>query len=305
MAAIEVKQPLLQRVSWGAIFTGFFVGFGLWFLLLALGAGVGGVTFDARSISGWRGVGLGLAIWWIISGIVSFVGAGWITARFSAAYERQSGMLHGVAAWGFMLVVLTWAAATAVTSAVGGAAAATGGAVSAAGQAAQSGAGSQAMTAVTEQVTQRVNQSLQQQGLQPISEPQLRQAVGNIAQQALARMARGEPPQQAVDARTVAQGLAQAGVPPQQAQRVGAQVQTQLSQALPQAGQQIQQTAGQVGQAAATAGTAAAWGFFILAALTLVAAAIGGSLGVPGERRTPVVREEPAGRPLTPSPTRP
>jgi hypothetical protein len=45
-------RPLASRVSWGALFAGFFFGFGIWTILLALGAGIGLASFDPQDIYG-------------------------------------------------------------------------------------------------------------------------------------------------------------------------------------------------------------------------------------------------------------
>jgi hypothetical protein len=316
MNAETINRPLLHRVSWGALFAGFFVGFATWLLLLALGAGIGGASFDARDLSSWRSLGIGIGIWGVIAAIIAYFVAGWVTARLSLAQERIAGVLHGVALWGLMLVVGVWVAATAVAGAVGGAASAAGnaagGVASAAGNAAQGAAQSQqgrpqrggqnpVTAAIAGQVAAGMNGWLKDQGMKPIPPQQMQSAIGNIGQDAMAKLQRGVPANQAVDRQTVVRGLTQAGVPRDEAQRMSAQMQQQLSQGLSQAGQQVQETAGNVGEAAATAGTAAAWGFFVYALLTLIAAALGGALGTPGDRRTPVVREEVAPtRPLSP-----
>ena len=59
MASIAVGRPLLHRVSWGTLFAGFFVGFGIWLLLLALGAGIGLASFDPKDLGNWQGLGIG------------------------------------------------------------------------------------------------------------------------------------------------------------------------------------------------------------------------------------------------------
>ncbi len=311
MATETLSRPLLQRVSWGAIFAGLFVGFALWFLLLSLGAGIGGAAFDPRSLSSWKGMGIGLGLWGVISAIISYFLAAWVTARLALTQEHLGGLLHGVALWGFMLVVGAWIAATAVMGAAGTAASAAGSAVGGlakgAGSAASAGVqqgGGGALSAVTDQVTNGMNQWIQQQGMRPIPKRQMQQAISNIGQTAVGKIARGQSPQDAVDQQTVVAGLTQAGVSRAEAQQLSAQLQQQLSQALSQAGQGAQQAAGQAGEAAATAGTAAAWAFFVYALLTLIAAAIGGWIGATGERRTPLTREEtvpvPPNRPLTP-----
>jgi hypothetical protein len=136
MASVALRQPLINRVSWGALFAGFFFGFACWMLLLALGAGIGFAAFDPRDLRQWQGLGIGFGIWGVLSGIVASFAGGWLTARMSAADSRPHGMLHGAALWGFMMVAGLWVATIAVTRTAGAAASAVGGAAQTAGQAA-------------------------------------------------------------------------------------------------------------------------------------------------------------------------
>jgi hypothetical protein len=136
MASVAVRQPVLNRVSWGALFAGFFFGFGVWMLLLALGAGIGFAAFDPRDLGQWQGLGIGFGIWGVVSGIVAMFLAGWLASRLSAADSRPAGTLHGAALWGFMIVAGLWVATMAVTRTAGAAAQAVGGAAQTAGEAA-------------------------------------------------------------------------------------------------------------------------------------------------------------------------
>lgn len=137
MASLALKQSLLDRVSWGALFAGFFFGFGIWMLLLALGAGIGFAAFDPRDLQHWQGLGIGFGIWGVVAGIISMFLAGWLSSRLGVVDTKVGGMLHGAALWGFMLVAGLWIATMAVArtastaaQAAGGAAQATAGAAS-------------------------------------------------------------------------------------------------------------------------------------------------------------------------------
>jgi hypothetical protein len=159
MASVAIRQPL-DRVSWGALFAGFFFGFGIWMLLLALGAGIGFAAFDPRDVGQWQGLGIGFGIWGVVSGIVAMFLAGWLAARLSAVDTRPAGMLHGAALWGFMVVAGIWIATMAVTGTAQTAARAAGGAAQAAGSAASD-------PSLRQQVEQQADRAQQQlQGLQ-------------------------------------------------------------------------------------------------------------------------------------------
>jgi hypothetical protein len=227
MSSVALERPLVNRVSWGALFAGFFFGFAVWMLLLALGAGIGFAAFDPRDVQHWQGLGIGFGIWGVISGVVASFLAAWLTARLGQSDSKPTGMLYGAALWGFMMVAGLWIATMAVTQTAGAAASAAGSAAEAAGQVAAT------------------NPDVQQQAQQ-----------------------------QAEQARGQAQQLKQ----------------------------EAEQRKDEAASAAKTAGTAGSWAFFLYGLLTLVAAILGGRVGVPRDR-TRIVREEPApvpGAPLSP-----
>ncbi len=225
MAMWSLRDPLVQRVSWGALFAGFFFGFAAWAVLLALGAGVGLAAFNPRDVGNWQGLGVGVGIWGIIAGIIAMFLAGWLAARLSATDAKASGVLHGVAVWGFMIVAGLWIASTAIGQTASTAAQVAGGAAQAAGQAAGQAA---------------ANPNVQQQA---------REQANRLQQQAR-----------------------------------GAEA-------------QVQQNAGQLSEKAASAGTAGAWVFFVYGILTLAAAALGGGVAVPRDRRLITPREQQAPAP--------
>lgn len=302
MASLTLRQPLLERVSWGALFAGFFFGFGIWMVMLALGAGIGLATFNPADVSSWRGLGIGFGIWGVVAGIVSMFLAGWLTARLSATDSKVSGTLHGAALWGFVLIVGIWMASMAVGRVVSGAASAATGAVSAAGGAAGQAQGNVqgATETLAAGATAQLNDWLRQQGMSQVSQQQLRAAMNDIVGNATSRVRQGESPMQALDRESIAASLAEhTELTREEAQRAAQQVQTQLSAQLSGAQQQL----AQAGDTAADATATGAWAFFLYGVLTLAAAMIGGSLGAPKDRR--VVREDRAQVAGEPLPHRP
>jgi hypothetical protein len=161
MAILALREPLLERVRWGALFAGFFFGFGVWMLLLALGAGIGLAAFDPRDLQSWQGLGIGFGIWGVIAGIVAMFLAGWLAARLSTSTTRLSGMLHGAALWGFMVVAGLWIATMAVAGTASKAAEVAGGAMQGAGQAAGQAASDPALRREAGQRADEVQQQAQ------------------------------------------------------------------------------------------------------------------------------------------------
>jgi hypothetical protein len=182
MASLAVGRPLLHRVSWGALFAGFFVGFGIWLLLLALGAGIGLAAFDPKDLGNWQGLGIGFGIWGVIAGIISLFIAGFVAARLSASEEKSEGILHGIALWGFMMVAGLWIASMAVGKAVSGAASVAGTAAQTAAQA----AGGASADPQARRDARREAQDLQAQAQQKAgqAQAQLQQNAPEVAEKA-------------------------------------------------------------------------------------------------------------------------
>lgn len=186
MAAVmdrSVEKPgFLDRASWSALFAGFFVGIGILFLLLSLGAAIGFSAVDPRNFESWRTAGIGVGIWGGISAIIASFFSAWVTGRLSSSWTRLAGVLHGVALWGLTWAVTMWFGAMLV----GGVART---AANAAGQAAQSAAQS---GQVTPQDVQQGQQQLQQQAQQAQQQLQQNaQAVSEAAESAGAKGAWG------------------------------------------------------------------------------------------------------------------
>ena len=151
----------LERVSWGALFAGFFVGVGTLFLLLSLGAAVGLTSVDARSGSSWKSMGIGFGVWGAIAAIIASFLSAWVAGRMSTSPDRTSGTLHGAAVWGLTWAVMLWMGASAVTGAAQAAGSAAQSAAQAGGQAAaqQPGAAKGAAQQAQQQAEQAVNQA--------------------------------------------------------------------------------------------------------------------------------------------------
>jgi TM2 domain-containing membrane protein YozV len=135
---VETYQlPLYKRTSWGAIFAGFFTGFGVWFLLLALVSAIGLADLNPGNLSSWSSVGKGLGVWSGIAGIVAVFCGAFAAGRLAGTRSGWEGLLHGVTVWAFVLLVTVWMAAMAMAA---GAAAAAAAAANAGGAAASDAA---------------------------------------------------------------------------------------------------------------------------------------------------------------------
>ncbi|HUH01936.1 MAG TPA: hypothetical protein VML75_08055 [Kofleriaceae bacterium] len=115
--------PPLKRASWGAILGGAFIALAFMTMLGALGLAIGFSTIDPASDGSpsAKALGIGAAIWWLVSGIVALFAGGWAAGRLSGLRRRMEGTLHGVVTWAVYSIVATVVTATMVGSLISGA----------------------------------------------------------------------------------------------------------------------------------------------------------------------------------------
>lgn len=102
----------VSHVRWGAIFAGTVAAIVSMLVLALLGIGIGLSSVNvATGNTPTTGLGIGAAIWWVISSIISLFFGGWITSRFAGVQRSFDGFLHGFVTWGvtmlFMVMLLT------------------------------------------------------------------------------------------------------------------------------------------------------------------------------------------------------
>lgn len=132
---IASPVALLNRVSWGAILAGAILAMVLQLVLTLVGAGVGLSTvdpihYDTPDASSY---GMGAAIWWAVSSVLSLFAGGWVAGHLAGAPGRTDAMLHGLVTWGLASLLGAYLVASAVSSVVKGGAMAAGSVASAAG----------------------------------------------------------------------------------------------------------------------------------------------------------------------------
>jgi hypothetical protein len=90
----------LSRLTWSAVFGGAAVTVVTAMLLILLGMAIGLFAIDpATDENPFGGLGIGSAIWWVLSWIVALFFGGWITARFAGLQRKFDGALHGLVTW--------------------------------------------------------------------------------------------------------------------------------------------------------------------------------------------------------------
>ncbi|MFM2042029.1 MAG: hypothetical protein RLY86_605 [Pseudomonadota bacterium] len=265
-AGVEVVQPT-RRVSWGAVFAGVVLGLAVNLLLSLLGIGIGLTTIDPAQADGSpaaASLGIGAAIWWVSAMLVSTFLGGYTAAHLAGTRQRGDGILHGLVAWAFLLLLTFYLVTSAVGGLVGGAFSTLAGSVQGASGAVQQAAEGSGITA--DQITRQADRLVAR--VAPSATPdQVAQARQEIAALAPDFLRGGD---QAAQARQQATEILAriAGVPAEQ-------IQDQVDEALQTAETQARQAAEVTTDAASSA---AIWGFIALA-LGAVAAAAGGAAG--------------------------
>jgi hypothetical protein len=123
------------RISWGAIFAGLVMALAVQLLLSLLGLGIGMSTVDpATEANATAGLGMGAAIWFAISAIISMFLGGLVGGRLANG-TRNDGLLHGLLVWGLTTLMTFYLLTTAVGRVVSGVGSLVGAGLSAGGSA--------------------------------------------------------------------------------------------------------------------------------------------------------------------------
>jgi len=121
--------------SWGAIIAGAVAGLATHFLLLMLFTAIGlGAAEPATDDNPVATFGIGTAIVWSISALISLFVAGWVAGRCAARVHSVSGVLHGFLVWCVATIAGLLLVASGAGALVGGAAKIVGQGMSAAGK---------------------------------------------------------------------------------------------------------------------------------------------------------------------------
>jgi hypothetical protein len=112
----DVQFP--TRVSARGVVSGLLVGLALEATLLVLGAAIG---LSALQPTGdvAKGLGIGFAVWLLVTLVISAFFGGWVAAAAGRAVRARDGVLHGVVTWAAVTVVGLALVGGAVRGAVG------------------------------------------------------------------------------------------------------------------------------------------------------------------------------------------
>lgn len=107
------------RLSWGAVFAGLVVATAMQIVLTLLGAAIGFSAWQPGESA--KALGIGAAVWAIISVLISLFLGGRTTGRLAGILTRTDGILHGVLLWGLSTILTVWLLASGVRALAGGA----------------------------------------------------------------------------------------------------------------------------------------------------------------------------------------
>ncbi len=101
-----------SRVSWAAIFAGAMVALSIYVLLTLLGLALG---LEAAARGGAdQEIGIGAAIYVLLSLLISFFFGGWTSSRLAVGESKLEAIIYGVVLWGLLFLGLFWLVGTGV-----------------------------------------------------------------------------------------------------------------------------------------------------------------------------------------------
>jgi len=314
--ALPVLPSALRRLSWGSGFAGLIVAIMVNLVLALLGMAIGlGTLNPAQEANPFAGLGMGAAIWWVVSSLIALFLGGWVAGRMAGVPRGFDGAVHGVLTWGLATLVTFFLIGTALGHIIGGAGSLVGQGLGMAGKGAAAVAPKVADKAqdllsergrTPQSIQDEADQLLRQTGkpgLQPENLRQQAQQEGQTAQSAAAQAAQAPDAARdqlhAVLQRTMTQGkgvasqadreaavniLVNHGQDRAQAEATVDRWQATMQQASQKADQmkaQAETKAREWGQTAASGMSKASLWTFIGLLLGGFAAATGGRFGIP------------------------
>ena len=108
------------RISWGAIIAGALVALATQIVLTLIGGAIGLATLDPAAGDSPSGttLGIGAAIWLLISSLISLFVGGYVAGRLGGTFN---GWLHGLATWATVTILTIVLLATAAGGLIGAA----------------------------------------------------------------------------------------------------------------------------------------------------------------------------------------
>ncbi len=117
----RVERDDQHRASWGAIFAGIIIALVAQMLLSLLGMAIGfGLVDPTGEANPMDGFGIGAAIYFVVSSIVSLFAGGYVAGSLAEVQTTRDRTLHGLLTWAGATLLLFLLLTTAVGNLIGG-----------------------------------------------------------------------------------------------------------------------------------------------------------------------------------------
>ncbi len=184
----------LRSIHWGAVIAGLVFTYAVYWLLYLLGLALGFSVADASDFDAiGKGFAYGIAFWILITSVIAYFVGGLFTSRLSAAADKDTGMLHGIALWSVATAVMVILGASgAANLAQGGHALLQGAGLAGLATVDQDNGGDATVTALQAELKTRLGQALTDTaatGGSMITPAESRAAINELDAAALARVA--------------------------------------------------------------------------------------------------------------------
>lgn len=106
--AVAVDVHTESPLRWGAVIAGWMVAGAIALVLYTAGLALGFHMFDPYDAGGSaRGIGIGTAVWMVLTWIVSLFLGGMFASWFDGRDDQTTGCLHGVTVWALSIAMTT------------------------------------------------------------------------------------------------------------------------------------------------------------------------------------------------------
>lgn len=270
VSASVPAETSVSHLAWSSVIAGVVMAIVIMLLMMLLGFSIGLASINPDTEQNpFGGLGMGSAIWWVLSNMIALFLGGWVAARMAGLQRQFDGALHGLVMWALYTLLSVYLLTTAIGAIVSGTFSVIGKVFSSTGQAMGQTA-EKAMQAMGGQggLIQTVSQKLPN-----LTEPE-KQQVKDIGM----RLVKGQDMTEA-DRQTLTGLLTRhGGMSPEEAAQNVRQWEQQFRQASSEVGEKMDIAKDKAGQAADAVAKAAFWAFIMLL-LGAGAAAAGGSVG--------------------------
>ncbi|WP_205514049.1 hypothetical protein [Longitalea arenae] len=111
----------VKRISWAAVFAGVLIAVVIQITLSLLGIGIGLSTVDPKTEENpVQGLGIGTAIWYVVSSLIALFTGGWVAGRLSRTNQEFDGAIHGLLTWSIVSLLTLYFVTTAIGGILGG-----------------------------------------------------------------------------------------------------------------------------------------------------------------------------------------